>query len=73
MKPKGQDSKEKKSISNLEEQRINADNVQGGLKISYEELIREHDGFTATRTDEETLGRKPPSKNPFQKRKMNRK
>ena len=68
MKKKDQDNSPKKSISNLEDQSINADKVQGGLKISYERQIRERDGFTDTITGDETPTSNVRRKNPSQNR-----
>lgn len=42
MKEKNQN---KKSISNLEDQSINADKIQGGLKIRHEAITDKREGF----------------------------
>ena len=57
MKKKDQRNQPKKSISNLEDQSINADKVQGGLKIRYENITAKRDSFaTHDNLDESTSG-----------------
>lgn len=68
MKKNDQNNSPKKSISNLEDQGIDAKKVQGGLKISYERQIRERDGFTDAITGEETPTSNVRRKNPSQNR-----
>jgi hypothetical protein len=56
MKKTDPNNSSKKSISNLEDQSINADKVQGGLKVASNEIVAKREGF---RTHEDINETKP--------------
>ncbi len=64
MKSNDPQKKSDKSITNLENQKVNTEKVQGGLKISYDHLVKERKGFAEeTRYNEEKY-RQPKSSKP---------
>ncbi len=75
MKSNDENKKAEKSLSNLKGQEINTDKVQGGLKISYDNLIRERNGFSDTKHGNETPtgGGSAARRNPTQGRTDDRK